>query len=88
MSLPGSIIDLPTLTEKDEDDIIEFGLKYGVDYISASFVRKSTDIDNIRDILGQKGAQIKVLAKIENHEGLQNFEEILLKADGIIISRA
>ena len=88
MSLPGAIIDLPTLTEKDEDDIVEFGMKFGVDFICASFVRKPTDLDNIRDILGSKGASIKVIAKIENHEGLHNFEEILLKADGIMISRA
>lgn len=87
MTLPGSIIDLPTLTEKDEDDILEFGLKCGVDYICASFVRKPSDIDTIRDILGQKGAGIKVIAKIENHEGLHNFEEILLKSDGVMIAR-
>jgi pyruvate kinase len=45
MNLPGAIIDLPTLTEKDEDDIVEFGLKKGIDLIAASFVRKASDID-------------------------------------------
>ena len=52
MNLPGAIIDLPTLTEKDEEDLIEFGLKQGIDYVAASFVRKAKDVDYIRDILG------------------------------------
>ena len=45
MNLPGCIVDLPTLTEKDEDDLVEFGLKYNVDFIAASFVRKATDVE-------------------------------------------
>ena len=51
MNLPGAIIDLPTLTDKDEDDIVDFGLKKGIDLIAASFVRKASDIDYIRDVL-------------------------------------
>ena len=66
MNLPGAIIELPTLTEKDEDDIIDFGLKKGIDLIAASFVRKATDIDYIRDVLGPRGAHVKIIAKIEN----------------------
>lgn len=66
MNLPGAIVDLPTLTEKDEDDLCEFGLKKGVDMIAASFVRKAEDIETIRDVLGPRGAHIKIIAKIEN----------------------
>lgn len=64
MNLPGAIIDLPTLMDKDEDDIVEFGLKNNIDFVAASFVRKASDIEYIRNVLGQKGANIKVIAKI------------------------
>ncbi len=87
MNLPGAIIDLPTLTEKDEDDIVDFGLKKGIDLIAASFVRKAADIDNIKDVLGPRGSHIKIIAKIENHEGLHNYDEILAAADGIMVAR-
>lgn len=70
MNLPGAIVDLPTLTEKDEDDLIEFGIKQNVDFIAASFVRKAQDVENIRDVLGPQGSFIKIISKIENHEGL------------------
>ena len=66
MNLPGAIIDLPILTEKDEDDIVDFGLKKGIDLIAASFVRKATDIELIRDVLGPRGSHVKIIAKIEN----------------------
>ena len=52
MNLPGVIIDLPTLTGQDEDDLIEFGLKYGVDMICASFVRKASDVEYIKELIG------------------------------------
>lgn len=66
MNLPGAVVDLPTLTEKDEDDIVDFGLKKGIDIIAASFVRKASDIDYIRDVLGPRGSHVKIIAKIEN----------------------
>jgi pyruvate kinase len=52
MNLPGAIIDLPTLTAQDELDIVEFGLNTGIDFVAASFVRKASDVENIRDVLG------------------------------------
>lgn len=87
MNLPGAIIDLPTLTEKDEDDIVDFGLKRGIDLIAASFVRKASDIEYIRDVLGPRGSHVKIIAKIENQEGLNNYDEILAVTDGIMVAR-
>lgn len=87
MNLPGVIVDLPTITEKDEEDILEFGLKKGIDMIAASFIRKAKDIEYIRDILGPRGSHVKIIAKIENQEGLENYEEILKVADGIMVAR-
>jgi len=87
MNLPGVIVDLPTITPKDEDDLVNFGVPQGVDFIAASFVRKGRDIDTIREALGHAGAGIRIIAKIENQEGLDNFSEILAKADGIMVAR-
>jgi len=87
MNLPGAVVDLPTLTEKDEDDLVDFGIKQNVDFIAASFVRKASDVENIRDVLGPKGAHIRIISKIENQEGLHNYEEILKASDGIMVAR-
>lgn len=87
MNLPGCSIDLPTLTEDDEKDIVDFGLKRGIDMIAASFIRKASDIQYIREVLGPKGAHVKIIAKIENHEGLRNFDSILHATDGIMVAR-
>lgn len=74
MSLPGAIIDLPTVTEKEEEDLVKFGLKHNVDIIFLSFTRKAQDIEDVRDILGPRGSGIKIIAKIENQEGMQNYD--------------
>jgi pyruvate kinase len=87
INLPGTQLDFPTLTEKDESDILDFGLKKGIDMIAISFVRKASDIENVRDLLGPRGAHIKLIAKIENAEGLRNYSEILQVADGIMVAR-
>ncbi|RYH14562.1 pyruvate kinase [archaeon] len=87
MNLPGGNVDLPTLTDKDVDDLVNFGVRYDVDFIAASFVRCGEDIDNIRATLGEKGKDIKIIAKIENHQGLENFDTILAKTDGIMVAR-
>ena len=68
-------------------DIKDFVLKYNVDFVSVSFVRKPEDVQKIREILGEEGAYIKVISKIENHEGLENYEEILSLSDGVMIMR-
>ena len=85
--LPGAIIDLPPLTEKDEDDICDFGLKKGIDMLSISWTRKASDLETVRDLLGPRGAHIKIIAKIENEEGMNNIAEILEASDGIMIAR-
>jgi len=87
MNLPGVKVDLPTLTEKDIDDIQNWGIKHGVDYIAASFVRKSSDVYKVKEVLGEKGQGIKVISKIENLEGLQNYHAILQATDGIMVAR-
>lgn len=87
MNLPGAIVDLPTLTEKDENDLQAFGLVRNVDFIAASFVRKASDVEYVRQVLGEKGAHIKIISKIENHEGLQNYDEILATSDSIMVAR-
>jgi pyruvate kinase len=87
MCLPGVIVKLPTLTEQDEDDLVNFGLSEGIDMVAASFVRKASDVQYIRDVLGPRGAHIKIISKIENHEGLENYEAILHASDGIMVAR-
>lgn len=87
MNLPGVVVDLPTLTEKDIDDIQNWGVKHRVDFIAASFVRKSSDISLIRETLGENGQGIKIISKIENLEGLQNYTQILRASDGIMVAR-
>ncbi|PSC70200.1 pyruvate kinase [Micractinium conductrix] len=87
VNLPGVIVDLPTLTEKDIDDLINWGIPNEIDLIAASFVRKGTDLDYIREVLGAKGQYIKIISKVENHEGVSNFDEILAKSDSIMVAR-
>ena len=87
VNIPGLVLNLPLLTKKDEEDII-FGIENGFDIIAASFVRKPEDILAIREILEKYHANhIKIIAKIENHEGVENFDKILEVVDGIMVAR-
>ncbi|KAL4506471.1 hypothetical protein ABPG72_000042 [Tetrahymena utriculariae] len=85
--LPGVKVDLPTISEEDEDFIISQGLEKGVDFIAVSFIRNGEDIEYVRDLLSPRGEHIKIIAKIENIEGMENFEDILKSADGIMVAR-
>lgn len=85
-NLPGVQVDLPALTDKDVSDL-QFGVKNGVDFIAASFVRRPQDVKDIRQALGPKGQNIKIISKIENIEGLENFDQILEISDGIMVAR-
>jgi len=87
INLPNTATRLPSLSDKDIADI-EFGVKHEVDFIAASFVRNGQAIDEIRDILADLGApEIRIIAKIENQEGLDNIEEILDRADALMVAR-
>ena len=87
MNLPGVNVNLPTITEKDRDDLLNWGVKNGVDFIAASFVRKGSDIDYIRSVLGDAASKISIISKVENMEGLDNFEDIVDKSDGVMVAR-
>jgi pyruvate kinase len=87
INLPGVSIKLPALAEKDKNDLI-FGCEQGVDFIAASFIRKGSDVEDIRNHLKAHGGEdIKIISKIENQEGLDNFDEILKASDGIMVAR-
>lgn len=87
INVPGVELRLPALTKKDEEDIV-FGIENEIDFIAASFVRKPRDVQEIRHILEKHNAQgINIIAKIENVEGVSNFEDILKVTDGIMVAR-
>ena len=87
INVPGVSLNMPFISPKDYDDII-FGIEEGFDYIAASFTRSADDILEIRKILEEKNCQhIKIIAKIENMQGVENIDEIFRVADGIMIAR-
>ena len=87
INIPGVHISLPALTERDADDI-RFGVENDFDFIAASFVRRASDVEEIRRVLHECGGDgVKIIAKIENQEGVDNIEGILAAADGIMVAR-
>ena len=86
VNLPGTDVDLPALSEKDEKDL-EFGIKHNVHMIFASFIRTAKDVEVIRETLGERGKDIKIISKIENQQGVDNFDEILKVTDGVMVAR-
>jgi len=87
MNLPGVVVDLPTLTEKDISDIKNWAIPNNIDFIAASFVRKASDVHKIREVLGEEGKGIKIICKIENQEGMENYDDILEATDAIMVAR-
>ena len=87
INIPGVHIQLPALTEKDIDDI-RFGVENDFDFIAASFVRRAADVEAVRAVLHDCGGDdVKIIAKIENQEGVDNLDAILEAADGIMVAR-
>lgn len=87
VNVPNVKINLPAITKKDIDDIL-FGIENGIDFIAASFVRKASDVLEIRKILEENNADfIEIISKIENQEGVDNIDEILAASDGIMVAR-
>jgi pyruvate kinase len=86
INIPSETITTPSMTEKDIADLY-FGLEHGVDIVALSFVRWAEDIINVKKIISQRKADTPVIAKIEKHEALKNFDSILKVADGIMVAR-
>jgi pyruvate kinase len=86
VNLPGAALLLPSISRKDKEDL-RFGIARGVDYIALSFVRKAADIEAVRLFLKAHGADIPIIAKIEKLEAVQNLDEIIAAADGIMVAR-
>ena len=86
VNVPGVRINLPSLTEKDRNNIL-YAIEKDIDFIAHSFVRNKQDVLDIREILNAYGSDIKIIAKIENQEGVDNIDEILEVADGIMVAR-
>lgn len=87
VNVPGVSVKLPGITEKDAQDII-FGIEQGIDFIAASFVRRASDVLEIRELLERHNAShIQIIPKIENQEGVDNIDEILEVSDGLMVAR-
>lgn len=87
VNVPGVNISLPGITEKDTNDIL-FGIEQDIDFIAASFVRKASDVQEIRELLSKNNAShIQIISKIENQQGVDNLDEILEASDGLMVAR-
>lgn len=86
VNLPGVSVDLPAVTERDRRNI-GYAAELGVDFIAHSFVRSAADVNQVRSILDSLGSSIKIISKIENQEGIDNFDEILDASYGIMVAR-
>jgi pyruvate kinase len=86
--LPGVLVDLPVLGEKDLADVRDFACKHEMDFIFASFVQRAADVRHIRSVLDAAGgAHIQIIAKVESQAGVRHFDEILAEADGVMVAR-
>ena len=86
VNVPGAVLSMPYISETDRSDIM-FGCDMGFDFLAASFVRGKEDILAVRQILAEQGSDMKIIAKIENMQGIRNLEEIISVSDGIMVAR-
>lgn len=86
VNVPGAILSMPYISEVDRNDII-FGAQTGFEFLAASFARTKEDILEVRKILEEQGSDMKIIAKIENMQGIMNLEDILSVSDGIMVAR-
>ena len=86
VNVPGVHLSMPYLSQKDREDII-FGIQNGFDFIAASFVRTAQDVYDIRNLLNEYDSRIRIIAKIENREGVNNIDSILSAADAVMVAR-
>ena len=87
VNVPNVVLNMEYLSQRDKDDLL-FGIEKNVDYVAASFVRRAADVNLLRAFLTENGGtDIKIISKIENMEGIDNFEEILEASDGIMVAR-
>ena len=86
VNVPGVHLSMPYLSQRDRDDII-FGIQQGFDFIAASFVRTAQDVYDIRNLLNEYDSHIRIIAKIENREGVNNIDSILSAADAVMVAR-
>ena len=86
VNVPGVSLSMPYMSQQDKDDIL-FGVEQGFDFIAASFVRCAADVREIRRVLNAAHSRIRIIAKIENQEGVSNLREILAEADGVMVAR-
>ena len=86
VNVPGVHLSMPYMSQRDRDDII-FGAQQGFDFIAASFVRTAQDVYDIRNLLNEYDSDIRIIAKIENREGVNNIDSILAAADAVMVAR-
>ena len=86
VNVPGVHLSMPYMSQRDKDDII-FGIQQGYDFIAASFVRTAQDVYDIRNLLNQYDSNIRIIAEIENREGVNNIDSILAAADAVMVAR-
>ncbi|HEY4619315.1 MAG TPA: pyruvate kinase [Nitrospirota bacterium] len=86
INVPGAQLSVPSLTDKDKEDLLT-GIREGVDYVAISFIRTADDVTSVKNIVKREGASIPVIAKIEKPEAVDNLDEILKVADGIMVAR-
>ncbi len=86
VNVPNVRLSMPYMSQRDREDIL-FGVEQGFDYVAASFVRTAADVRELRELLDSRGSHIRIIAKIENQEGVSNLPDILAVADGVMVAR-